>query len=98
MPVFRLDPVAEGRDDPSWEASTFQETCWVTARDELNARLQLEGVSLKMVDIKPGRTKLYSPWQNDALTSCTEDVAPVGMKDGIVWPLSGKTHPRPKLG
>jgi hypothetical protein len=61
MPVFRLSPILERVDDPSWEASSFKETCWVLARDEADARRQLESVSLKMVAVNPDKKIAYFP-------------------------------------
>ena len=93
MPVFRLDPIIERLDDPSWAASRFKEACWIIARDEANARLQLQSIALRMVDVVPGRKFLYSPWLSVQLTQCAEDGSPpVSMKEGIVWTISGKTY------
>jgi hypothetical protein len=93
MPVFRLFPVVERLDDPSWAASRFKEVCWIIARDEADARLQLQSIALRMVDVVPGRKFLYSPWLSVQLTQCTEDgFPPVSMKEGIVWTISGKTY------
>ena len=93
MPVFRLDPVVERLDDLSWAASRFKEACWIIARDEADARLQLQGIALKTVDVVPGRKILYSPWLSVQLTQCAEDGSPpVSMKEGIVWTISGKTY------
>jgi hypothetical protein len=38
MPVFRLDPVVDRLNDPSWAASRFKEACWIIERDEADAR------------------------------------------------------------
>jgi hypothetical protein len=81
MPVFRLNPIIERLDDPSWEASSFKETCWILARDEADARRQLENVSLKMVDVNPDKKIAYSPWRHARVTDCVEDVAPVGTEE-----------------
>ena len=97
MPVFRLNPIIERLDDPSWEASSFKETCWVLARDEADARRQLESVSLKTVNVNPDKKIAYSPWRHARVTDCVEDVAPVGMKKGIVWTVSGKAHSQPRM-
>ena len=97
MPVFRLGPILERVDDPSWEASSFKETCWVLARDEADARRQLESVSLKTVNVNPDKKIAYSPWRHARVTDCVEDVAPVSMREGVVWTVSGKTYSQPKM-
>jgi hypothetical protein len=97
MPVFRLGPILARRDDPSWETSLFKEPCWTLARDEAHARHQLGTASLKMVDVRPGTKIFHSPWLDDSLTDCMEDVAPVSMREGIVWTVSGKTYSQSKM-
>jgi hypothetical protein len=93
MPVFRLDPVIDWLDDPSWAASKLKEACWIIARDEADARQQLQGIALKMVDVVLGKKILYSPWLSVRLTQCAEDASPpVSMKEGIVRTISGKTY------
>jgi hypothetical protein len=92
MPVFRLDPISTRCDDPRWEASRFRETCWIIARDEDDARQQLQGIALKVVDMIPGRKILYSPWLISELADCKLDTSPpVSLKEGIVLTISGKT-------
>lgn len=93
MPVFRLEPRFERLNDPRWEASRFRETCWIIARDEDDARQQLQGIALKMMDMVPGKRIHYSPWLISELADCTIDpTPPVSMKEGIAWTISGKTY------
>ena len=60
--------------------------------------VNLSSVSLKMVDVKPGYEDSHIPRGVDAsLTDCVEDVAPVSMREGVVWTVSGKTYSQPKM-
>ena len=81
MPVFCLEPITANLDDPTWRASLFKEACWIIARDQIDARYQLQGIALKMVDMAPH------------IVECVEDIhPPVSMKEGTVWTRSGKTY------
>ena len=93
MPVFCLEPITANLDDPTWRASLFKEACWIIARDQIDARYQLQGIALKMVDMAPGKNILYSPWLNPHIVECVEDIhPPASMKEGTVWTRSGKTY------
>lgn len=70
MTIFRLAPIDIRIDDEKWSTSMIQEAVWVEARDDLHARHLVEAATLKMVDVKPGRLMLFSPWLDEVITSC----------------------------
>lgn len=73
MTIFRFAPIDIRAGDEKWSASTIQEAVWVEARDDLHARHLVEAATFKMVDAKPGRPSLFSPWLDQAITSCFPD-------------------------
>jgi hypothetical protein len=73
MSVYRLAPIDIRANDEKWAASNLKEAVWVEANDEMAARHLVESVTLKMVDFKPGRPLIFSPWLDDVVTSCHRD-------------------------
>ncbi len=73
MPVFKLEPVGEKTSDERWATSTLCETCWVNARSDIDARVAIEGATIRMVDVRPGEKILYSPWQDEGFVICLVD-------------------------
>jgi hypothetical protein len=73
MTVFKLAPIAVRTGDEKWAASNLKEAVWVEARDELTARHLVEGATLQMQDVQPGRKlNIFSPWLDDVVTSADE--------------------------
>jgi hypothetical protein len=73
MPTFYLEPKGGNTSDPSWEASSIKQGCWVQAESENHARQLVENATLAMVTVKPGHpAKVRSPWAQPNLTSCGE--------------------------
>jgi hypothetical protein len=61
-------------NDEKWAASNLKEAVWVEARDEMEARNLVEGATLQMQDVKPGKKlNIFSPWLDDVVTSCLID-------------------------
>jgi len=89
MTIFRLAPIDIRANDEKWSTSTVQEAVWVEARDDLHARHLVEASSLKMVDVKPGRPMLFSPWLDEVITTCIPDDAKKPAK-GQILTASGK--------
>lgn len=73
MQVYRLAPIDIRANDEKWAASNLKEAVWVEARDEMEARHLVESATLQMVDFKPGRKLIFSPWLDDVVTSCYPD-------------------------
>lgn len=91
MPVYKLAPIESRRSDPKWAASTLQEAVWVEARDDMDARHMVESATLKMVDFKPGKPMLFSPWVDDVVTSCWSDSGAKPPPTGSLLNAAGKT-------
>jgi hypothetical protein len=90
MPIFYLEPKNGDTSDPSWEASSLKEGCWTEAKTTEQARHKVEGASLKMVDMKPGKPVVYSPWIQTRLTDCGLGKPPRDIPAGKVLTKSGK--------
>ena len=90
MPIFKLSPIDIRASDDNWAASTVKETVWVEARDDLAARRLVESATLKMVDVKPGRKLIFSPWLDDVVTSCYPDKEAKAPPANSVLTASGK--------
>jgi hypothetical protein len=90
MPIFYLEPRNGDVSDPSWAASNLKEGCWVEAETEAQARLRVEGATLKMLEIKPGRKLIFPPWQQARLTDCRLDDPPQKLPAGKIVTKSGK--------
>ncbi len=88
--IFRLEPIADGMHDRSWEATELHERCWVRAVSEEYARIAVAAATLKMTDVKPGLPMVHSPWRNDRLTRCTVDDSGKEIKAGTLVTDSGK--------
>ncbi|MGY4234989.1 hypothetical protein ACVIIW_003936 [Bradyrhizobium sp. USDA 4449] len=90
MTIFRLSPINTRSGDEKWSASTVQETVWVEARDDLHARHLVEAATLKMIDAKPSRPTLFSPWLDQVITSCFPDNDAKRPAKGQMLTASGK--------
>jgi len=90
MPVYYLEPKNGDTSDPSWEACYLREGCWVEAESEAQARLRIEGATLKMRDVIPGRKIVFPPWQQTGLVTCREDKPPRDIPAGKVLTKSGR--------
>jgi hypothetical protein len=90
MPIFYLEPKDGNVSDPSWEASYLKEGCWVEARTEELARHKVEGATLRMLDVKPGRPVVFPPWTQPRLTDCKPDEPPRDIPAGKVLTESGQ--------
>jgi hypothetical protein len=90
MPVFRLAPIDIRASDEKWQASTLKEPLWVEARDDLAARHLVEAATLTMVDVRPGRRLLFSPWLDDVVTSCWVDTDATTPPVGHLATASGR--------
>lgn len=91
MPVYLLEPIEGGLGDRAWEASDVKEGCWVLADSEDHARVLVEGATLRMTDLKPGRPVVYSPWRNAQLTTCKPDNPALDVRKGIIVTKGGRT-------
>ena len=60
-------------------------------RDDLAARHLVEAATLTMVDVRPGRRLLFSPWLDDVVTSCWLDPEAAIPPAGHLTTASGKT-------
>lgn len=68
MATFLLMPRAERLDDPDWEASLHAGPCTVAAPDETAARRYADSAfCLAVVEARPGRRPLASPWSQPRL-------------------------------
>jgi hypothetical protein len=54
------------------------------------ARLQLDGATKKIVNMKPGQKIVYSPWIDPTVTTCKEGKPPRNIPNGKVLTRSGK--------
>ena len=90
MPNFYLEPRHYVKSDPRWEASYVCEGCWVVADSAEVARLQLDGATKKIVNMKPGQKIVYSPWIDPTVTTCKEGKPPRNIPNGKVLTRSGK--------
>jgi hypothetical protein len=91
MPVFKLAPIDIRVNDEKWAASNLKEAVWVEARDEMEARNLVEGATLQMQDVKPGKTlNIFSPWLDDVVTSCLIDREAKAPPQGHLGMAGGK--------
>ncbi|MGY3342026.1 MULTISPECIES: hypothetical protein [unclassified Bradyrhizobium] len=90
MTIFRLSPIDIRSGDEKWSASTIHESVWVEARGDLHARHLVEAATLKMIDVKPGRPTLFSPWPDRVITSFFPDNDPKKPAKGQMLTASGK--------
>jgi hypothetical protein len=94
MATYYLEPKSSSTGDPSWEASSIKEGCWVQADSENHARQLAENATGRMVSVKPGQAmKIRSPWAQPSLTDCKTDKAPRDIPPGKVLTKSGKVLP-----
>lgn len=75
MPVYRLTPIEESKQNPQWSASSIQPYClWILAGDEYDARSAVA----KATAVPGGQT--LAPWKDPELVACeyddSKDVAP----------------------
>jgi hypothetical protein len=90
MSVYRLAPIDIRANDEKWAASNLKEAVWVEATDEMAARHLVESGTLKMVDFKPGRPLIFSPWLDDVVTSCHRDLEAEAVPPGHLRTQAGK--------
>jgi hypothetical protein len=89
--VFKLAPIDIRSADEKWAASDLKEPVWVEARDELTARHLVEGATLKMIDVQPGRKlNIFSPWLDEVVTSCQRDTEAQAPPEGHLVTADGK--------
>lgn len=91
MPIYKLEPIRECVESSSWEATSLNQVCWINARSEDDARITLEGETLKMVDRKPGQPMtVFSPWRDPTLVRCTIDDPGFVNKEGVIFLRDGR--------
>ena len=90
MPIFKLSPIDIRAGDAKWAASALKEPVWVEARDDLAARHLVESATLKMIDVKPGHTLIFSPWLDDVVTSCHPEREAKELPPDSILMASGK--------
>ncbi|MDA9396393.1 hypothetical protein WN73_38430 [Bradyrhizobium sp. CCBAU 45394] len=90
MSVYRLAPIDIRANDEKWAASNLKEAVWVEAADEMAARHLVENATLRMVDFRPGRPLIFSPWLDDVVTSCHRDLEAEAVPPGHLRTQAGK--------
>jgi hypothetical protein len=90
MPIFYVEPKDGDTSDPSWATTYIHEGVWLSAHDPDHARMIMQGSTLKMTDVHPGKKILTSPWLNGHLTICKADSLPRAIPKGKILTKSGK--------
>jgi hypothetical protein len=88
MPIFRLAPIDIRADDENWAASNLEEGVWVEARDDLDARHQIEAA--EDARLPAWQKLLFSPWLDDVVTSCQIDREAEAPSEGYIRTDGGK--------
>ena len=93
MKIFRLDPVPGTRQHPKWEASTLKPVgCWVLAETAGAARRKLlQATFIATAQSVQAQPLLTSPWTDEDLTHCGEDLPGVDVQEGIILTDEGET-------
>ena len=91
MNTFRLDPIAP-LTNPRWQRSSVHECVWVRADSPQQARNTVALATLNLGrpgaggHLDPG---LYSPWLDEALTTCVMDMSRTDVPEGGVIKSDG---------
>jgi hypothetical protein len=88
MQVYHLEPNNGDTSDPSWEASSLIEGCWIEADTEELARRQVEQATFQPP--KLDKDDVLSPWTQEKLVVCRLDQTRKDVPSGQVLSESGK--------
>ena len=91
MRVYRLDPIDDTLEDPTWQASAIRGVgCWVRAESEKEARRDVIHVSVIGITRQPGEAIRISPWSDPSFTTCVEDRPGFEVPEGVVVTTDGR--------
>ena len=89
MPIWRLTPIPTHREDPDWQASTYQGDVVVRAVDARHARLRTTNrfglVPPMLLEVGAPR----NPWTQERLVACIQEEDSPYPQEGpttVLWP------------
>ena len=89
MPIWRLTPIPAFRENPDWQASTYQGDVLVRADDARHARLRTTNRFGIAGSLPLGGGTPRNPWTQERLVTCTQEADSPYPKEGsttVLWP------------
>jgi|SRR3954471_16046514 hypothetical protein len=90
MTIYRLDPIEWIEQHPCWKATFHQETCWVVAGSEGQARHRVYTATMRVTDGFREPPLRRSPWLDPSLSTCREERPSFPVLEGAVVGAKGR--------
>jgi hypothetical protein len=96
MPTYHLTPMLTEQTAGGLPGSLCQESCWVNADSEDEARSRVDAATWVACVSDGLKFPALRPWRDCKMTSCEIEKSPVKLPDRVIRSSSGRTFDVPE--